>query len=646
GAVYICDLYRGIIEHVIFMMPYLRNQILSRGLETPIGMGRIYRIVHEDRPLGPPPRMSSESSAQLVQRLAHPNGWWRDTAQRLLVERQAVDAVPALRELARGGENDLGRIHALWTLEGLGQLDWSSVQAGLSASNPLLRSTAIRLSERVADAAAAQETFSRLKPLFDDKRPMVQLQLLLTLAKYTTSPAHADAAEGQMATILAAHPDPVFRAAAVSGLQGRELEMLQRMQAADWWTGEKESGCGAVDMLAMCVLHEAAPDRVAQLLELAAQSADDKPWFSNAVVSGILASNLSRQRWPKPIELPARPRLLSLLPGSTDSLQRILTWPGDDTVRQQRPVPPPLTPAQEKRLALGQAIYNATCYSCHKSDGRGYPGQAPSLVESDWVNGAPEHLIRIVLHGLQGPVKVNGEEWNLQMPGLGGSPLLNDERMASVLTFVRRTWDNYGSAIDPEQIAEVRQASLHRTAPWTVEGLLNPQQASAAVAAADDDPLARYRQLLAGGDAEKGRFLFHSNRELRCNACHVIGNQGGGFVGPNLSAVGKRGDREYLLESLIVPSAKIAKGFETLVVVTNDGRIVSGTLASDDRQTLVLAPPSGGTVEIAVTDIEERIESSVSSMPPVGETFTPQQIADLVAYLQTLVADETEKVGH
>lgn len=644
GAVYVCDLYRGIIEHVIFMMPYLRNQILSRGLETPIGMGRIYRIVHEDRPLGPPPRMSGESSVQLVERLSHPNGWWRDTAQRLLVERHAVDAVPALRELARDGESDLGRVHALWTLEGLGQLDWSSIQAALSASDAPLRSTAIRLSQRVADGPSAQESFSRLQQHFGDERPMVQMQLLLTLASYATAAEFTEvgeAAEEQMAAILIAHPDPVFRVAAVSGLQGRELEMIQRLLASKSWTRAHEEGCRAVDMLAMCVVHEAVPKRVEQLLELAAQSVAEKAWFSKAIVGGILASNLSHQRWPEPIELTARPQLLSLLPDSAEALQRILTWPGDDTVRQQRPIVEPLTPAQEKRRALGQAVYNATCYSCHKADGRGYPGLAPSLVESEWVNGSPEHLIRIVLHGLQGPVEVNGELWNQQMPGLGGSPVLNDERMASALTYARRAWGNYGSAIEPAQVAAVRQATLQRAMPWTVAELLNPEQSLASSTAPASDPLERYRALLADGDAERGRFLFHSNRDLRCNACHIVGDQGGGFVGPNLSQVGKRSDREHLLESLVAPSVKIAEGFETLVVVTTDGHIVSGTLAADDGQTLVLAPPAGGTVEIAAADIEERIQSSVSSMPPLGETFTPQQIADLVAYLETLKAHDS-----
>ena len=166
--------------------------------------------------------------------------------------------------------------------------------------------------------------------------------------------------------------------------------------------------------------------------------------------------------------------------------------------------------------------------------------------------------------------------------------------------------------------------------------MLDPSTIASASAAPKIDPLEAYRAILVGGDAEKGRFLFHSNREIRCNACHKVGNLGGGFVGPDLTDVGKRANREYLLESLIEPSAKIVKGFETLVIVTDDGRIFSGTFVSDDGRTLVVAPPAGGKVEIAVDKIAERIGSPVSSMPPMGKTFTPQQIADLVAYLESL----------
>lgn len=224
----------------------------------------------------------------------------------------------------------------------------------------------------------------------------------------------------------------------------------------------------------------------------------------------------------------------------------------------------------------------------------------------------------------------------MQMPGLGESPLMTDARMAGTLTYVRRAWNNHGSAIDPEQVAAVRREAGGRTSPWTVAELLDP---GTVVQAASGDPLEPYRGLLSGGDAERGRILFHANREIRCNACHKVGDSGGGFVGPDLSAVARRADREYLLESLIEPSRKIAKGYETIVVETDDGRVVSGTFVAERDGNLVLAPPSGGEVSVGLNSIVERVVSGVSSMPPMGQTFTPPQVADLVAYLQTLKGD-------
>lgn len=650
GAVYVCDLYRGIIEHVIFMMPYLRNQILSRGLDKPIGLGRIYRIVHEGRPLGPRPRLSRASNTELVGVLSHPNGWWRDTAQRLLVERQAVDVVGGLRNVAVAGDSGVGRVHALWTLSGLGRLDWATASAAAAADDPSVRSSAVRLACRTEDRPGPAAVFDWLRPLLSDRRPMVRLQMLLSLGDFARDTAAGPEAIDAMASILAGHAEPAFAAAAISGLEDRELEMIERLlgshdgQTPAAWTEAMERRAGGVEMLATCVIHAGDAPRLARLLDVAAANAASRPWVTAAIASGVTTSKPATSRWPEPIPLAGRPALLDVLEASADKagrslaagIRRIVTWPGDTTAREKKPVPTPLSPEQEKRRLQGEAVYAVTCHSCHKGDGLGQSGQAPPLDGSEWVNGAPETLIRIALHGLRGPVKVAGQDWNMQMPGLGESPLMTDARMAGTLTYVRRAWNNHGSAIDPEQVAAVRREAGGRTSPWTVAELLDP---GTVVQAASGDPLEPYRGLLSGGDAERGRILFHANREIRCNACHKVGDSGGGFVGPDLSAVARRADREYLLESLIEPSRKIAKGYETIVVETDDGRVVSGTFVAERDGNLVLAPPSGGEVSVGLNSIVERVVSGVSSMPPMGQTFTPPQVADLVAYLQTLKGD-------
>jgi putative heme-binding domain-containing protein len=214
---------------------------------------------------------------------------------------------------------------------------------------------------------------------------------------------------------------------------------------------------------------------------------------------------------------------------------------------------------------------------------------------------------------------------------------MTDARLAAVLTYIRRTWDNYGAPVEPAEVAEIRHRTAGRTTAWTVAELLDP---SAAVAAPVDDPLEPYRGLLAGGDAERGRALFHGNRDIRCNACHVVGSSGGGFVGPELTAVGLRASAVQLLESIVEPSRVIAKGYETVVVETDDGRILSGTFVAEEDGQLVLAPPAGGRVSVALDEIAERSTAAVSSMPPMGQAFAPEQIADLVAYLVTLRGSE------
>ena len=122
---------------------------------------------------------------------------------------------------------------------------------------------------------------------------------------------------------------------------------------------------------------------------------------------------------------------------------------------------------------------------------------------------------------------------------------------------------------------------------------------------------------------------------------------GGGFVGPNLSAVGNRATREQLLQSMIEPSKVIAEGYQTVAVETRDGELHSGLVIAESDKLVELALPLGGSIKIARKDIHERMDSAISSMPPVGELYSANEIADLVAYLSSLKSqpDNEEKAG-
>ncbi len=150
GTLYLVDMYRGIVEQGEWTREgtYLREQIKAHNLEREIGRGRIYRLRHEKFEPGPQPRMLDETPAEWVAHLSHPNGWWRDTAQKLLVLRRDQSVVPALEKLAISDAADpRPRLHALWTLEGLGALDDKLVLRALAASDPQLRIAGLRLAE-------------------------------------------------------------------------------------------------------------------------------------------------------------------------------------------------------------------------------------------------------------------------------------------------------------------------------------------------------------------------------------------------------------------------------------------------------------------------------------------------------------------
>src|SRR5262249_9846472 len=142
------DMYRGIIEHRISITEYLRDQIVGRKLEKPTGYGRIYRVMHETTTRDTTRPFASASPEQLVDALSHPNGWRRDTGQRLLVERGEKTAVPALRALASNAADWRPRLHALWTLDGIDAIQPATVISALEDPSRDVRLSAIRVAER------------------------------------------------------------------------------------------------------------------------------------------------------------------------------------------------------------------------------------------------------------------------------------------------------------------------------------------------------------------------------------------------------------------------------------------------------------------------------------------------------------------
>ena len=473
GCLYLVDMYQGILQHRVFLTSYLRQQAEDRGLDKVHRLGRIYRIVHESKKPGANPQLASASTADLVNRLGHPNGWVRDTAQRLLVEQSPAAALAPLKEIALAAADPRARLHALWTLDGMGQMDATTLITILGKEKQgKVRAAAVRIADTALKTSDKDKVLLKLVSMAETKDFNVQVQLAFTLGE-----AKDPAAEAAMLTLARnAGTNALVRDALISGLALREVEMLERLFADKSWEDKAKvtGGEAFIGALAKSVFQQAKGDRVNLLLEQITRKETPK-WQTLAVLASLnVPAPSTKKNDPPPrvkfVKLAAEPPALALLAKSDDKtiqaavkkLDKVVVWPGKPGV--VLPVIKPLTDAEQTRFTMGKVLFDATCAACHQTHGYGQDGLAPPLVDSEWVAGSPERLVRIVLHGLGGPITVLGKKWDMDMPGHG---TFDDETLAAVLTFIRREWDHGYDPVSADFVKQVRTATAGRESAWT-----------------------------------------------------------------------------------------------------------------------------------------------------------------------------------
>ena len=258
-----------------------------------------------------------------------------------------------------------------------------------------------------------------------------------------------------------------------------------------------------------------------------------------------------------------------------------------------------------------RAWLDANCAHCHSPGG-------PAIVSGLDLSFDQTQPIRFGVY--KPPVAAGRGSGGLQFSILPGKPeesfllhRVNSTELGVMMPPLGRSLkDNEGSELLNQWIKEMPVDEA------LAEAALNPTKA--------------YQTAVSGGDADRGKILFHQTQ--KCGSCHRIGGEGG-EVGPNLSDVGKRKKPEYLLESLVDPNAEIAKGFQTEVVMTNDGRIVTGIVISEDQYEVVIAD-ANDQYKITKAEIEERQKSKVSTMPSLANILTVEEVGHLIAYLRSL----------
>jgi glucose/arabinose dehydrogenase/mono/diheme cytochrome c family protein len=457
GALYVVDMYRGIIQHTSFLTHYLIANIEARKLEEPFDRGRIWRIVADSKDRPQSVKLPT-TAADRVAMLSHPNGWVRDTAQRLLVEAGGAQAVPALTKALQDAKAaPLARLHALWTLDGLTMFTPDLARAAMHDTDARVRAAAVRV--------ASRELAPDLIALTSEEDITVLAQLAIKLTSLNLPEADAAAAK-----LLAQHAgNTLIREGTLTGLRGREAAFAKLLS--------KENGATiapVLQALAGLIAMANKTQPFAELVDLAA-SLPKGDAAQRAIVKGLGAKADAKSKIPAKLlwldqEPPALAQLQKLAgPKDFALVAARLAWPG----KPGAPTPPKIVPLTAEQTALyekGKIIYTTLCAACHQTHGYGLDGLAPPLVDSEWVLGKPEVPARIILNGLAGPLKVGSRTFNLAMPPLMA---LGNEDIAGVLTYIRREadWEHNASPVDAKLIESLRKKYGTRTAMWTMEEL-------------------------------------------------------------------------------------------------------------------------------------------------------------------------------
>lgn len=450
GALYVVDMYRGIIQDQVFLTDELRQHALSQGLDRPVGLGRIWRITRAGEPIN---RLEvADSISGLLERLGHANGWQRDTAQRLLIAAETRDLNLKLARLVKKGST-LAAVHAIWTLEGRGVLNRHIVHTGLKRDEVSVRMAALRAGRHLLTQkdllsliASADETVSHHATLYlapyNSEVPVLN-SLTAELQR------HKDSAVRRTGIIAALRSSEVqFLDALVnSGRRQQDLNGFVADLVTQAFRAEPETGARFLDRILNLESMALQEEVLIGLYEVTRGEGFERITLTSA---HSLFTDPPENLWP-----------------AIAKARRGFTWEGDELIANLKPLSKP----EQARRESGHSYYTERCAICHGADGKGIGTIGPPLAESEWVTGPAERLLRIILHGLQGPITVKGATWNSVMPGHNNMPGFTDEVASGLLTHLHRAWGHQGRVINPEFVAEIRAQEAGRSDLWTLEEL-------------------------------------------------------------------------------------------------------------------------------------------------------------------------------
>ena len=604
GTLHVIDMYREVIEHPKSLPPMIKKHLdLNSGRDR----GRIYRIVPEDFRPRPPPRLDRATTEELVATLEHRNGWHRETAARLLYQRQDLRAAEGLEAMARESEYPLGRLHALYALDGLGGVTAELILQALQDLHGRVREHAVRLAERVAgDSAAVREALYRMVGDEDDR---VRYQLAFTLGEFSGEGRHA-----ALARIARRDGgDPWIRLAVLSSVAEGGGEVLSRLSADNAF---RRSGAGRqmLGALASMIGAQNQRDATAETLRSLEALFREDPEVAAFLVRE-LGRGLERSGSPLRELLASRAGAAGeILEGLLEDARRIAVDGGRKPAERCEAA---------RTLALGSFARGGEILA------RLLDSREPRSVQI----AALAALSRFADAGVAGAVL---KAW----PGF--SPRVRERAVDVLLARPERTRQLL-DAVDDDRVrptdlgpSRIRWLRSHRD---------RPIRERAGTVLADvklrrrQDVVESYRGVLKlEGVPERGKAIFKNN----CATCHQVEGVGN-EIGPSLLAMHNRG-AEAMLLAVLDPNREVNPQYLEYLIVSRTGRLITGLISAETATSVTLRRGDEQTDTVLRTEIESLSSSGLSIMPEgLEKEIDRQGMADLIAYLLHARAQPAEE---
>ena len=626
GALYVLDYYRQIIEHPEWMSD---EAVKAGGLYNGNDMGRIYRITPTATPAAEWTKglkLGDETSEQLVEKLSSTNIWWRLNAQRLLVDRADKQAVPALIRMTKNSASHMGRLHALWTLQGLNQLNAEIIVQALKDPVVGIRENAIKLAE--IHLSVKPELGNTLLPMVKDPNAKVRYQLLLTLGFINTP----QSAQARNEILFKDINDKWIQIAAISASSSETASLLKVV--IDKYKHDLPAFASLVQRLTTMVGISGNPATIHQLIQTATAPDPQKKRLWQASMLGGLAKGMETRKSKSEQALNPFKNEQALLVNTffnnpvsevrkaSLNMLRVVGLSNESIAKAA--ISKSVSRVSNKSLSVEQRIEALNFMALRDADSH-------ATFLKSFLNPREQLFIQLAALRTLITIKDNSicnyliDQWPTLTPELRdvaiNAFLVNPERVTLLLDVIK------SGKIEPASLGWTRSAQLMSNSDQKIRS-----RARSLLANNDEEKVNKdYQQALQlEGNQTNGQVVFMQN----CGMCHQIRGKMGNAFGPDLGTIHNWLPKN-IMANVLSPNLSISGGFDLWAVELKNGESVQGIIASETSAAITLRPSPGVEKTINRQDIVSLKSVNVSAMPSgLEKEINQQEMADLLAFFK------------